>query len=65
MGLEIAGVENIIIIQNKIDLISDAEALDNSPVTVLCDAAAVRFEVECEEQDVHRRSLFENARASS
>ncbi len=29
MGLEISGVENIIIIQNKIDLVSDEEALEN------------------------------------
>lgn len=29
MGLEIAGLENIIIIQNKIDLVSDTEASDN------------------------------------
>ena len=29
MGLEISGVENIIIIQNKIDLVNDEEALEN------------------------------------
>jgi translation initiation factor 2 subunit 3 len=29
MGLEISGVENIIIIQNKIDLVSDSEAKEN------------------------------------
>jgi translation initiation factor 2 subunit 3 len=29
MGLEISGVENIIIIQNKIDLISDEQAMEN------------------------------------
>jgi translation initiation factor 2 subunit 3 len=29
MGLEISGVKNIIIIQNKIDLVSDDEALEN------------------------------------
>jgi translation initiation factor 2 subunit 3 len=29
MGLEISGIENIIIIQNKIDLVSDDEAMEN------------------------------------